>query len=82
MLTRACARFLRAISRAATNISARPSTGSSSPSCESGGSGESRCAGAAADCELIARGSCRAAAARCGYITSRDGDSDAKPGTG
>jgi hypothetical protein len=81
MLTRACVDFARAISGAATNISARTSAGTSArgscSSCESGGSGESRRAGTTADCELTARGTCHAAAARCRYIASRDGDSDA-----
>ena len=85
MLTRVCADFSRAISRAsrtAATISAWTSARGSRPGCESGGSGESRCAGAAADCQLTTRGAWRATAARCGYITGRDGDSYAKSGAG
>ncbi len=67
MLTRTCADFSRAISRAATTISAW----TSGSSCESGGSGESRRTGAAASLKFAPRGARRAGTPGHGHFTSR-----------
>ena len=74
MLTRACADFSRAISRAsrtAATISAWTSARGSRPGCESGGSGESRRTGAAAERKLAPRCACRAGTPGHGRVTSR-----------
>jgi hypothetical protein len=76
MLTRACANFSCAISRATTKISARSShhrePGRSSSGESSGtGSGESRGTGAAADLRCARRGTCRARTPERSYFTGR-----------
>ena len=89
MLTRACANFSRAITRATTKISARSSHYRESGRSSSGesrgtGSGESRGTGAAADLKCARRGACRAGTRGRSYFTGRarrNSYSDVKPCT-
>jgi hypothetical protein len=58
MLTRVCADFARASSRAATNIAARTASSSCESGCPRGG--EPSRAGGTADCDRTSRRTCRA----------------------
>ena len=76
MLTRTCADFGRAISRATTKICARSSHYRESGRSSTGesrcaNSGESRRASTAADRKLAPRGTCRAGTPGRGHFTSR-----------